>query len=105
MYVVLIKSSARRINRSAGEYLARRGSTRSFPEKAAAREWAMAISDGDGAVRVQDAAPNDPQDIDGYLVADPVERRTTRQQADGSMASLGQFHPVGDGSTDEGGGG
>lgn len=61
----------------------------------------MEISDGDAAVRVQDAAPNDPRDVDGYLVADPVKRRTVRQDDDDSLVSLDRYHGISDGSTGE----
>lgn len=73
-YVVEIKRSARRINGAASEWVARRGATRTFATKADARRWSQAIS-GDGHVRVQDVAPNDPEEVDGYLVADPNYRR------------------------------
>ena len=73
-YVVEIKRSARRINGAASEWVARRHATRTFATKADARRWARVIS-GDGDVRVQDAAPNDPDDVDGYLVADPLRGR------------------------------
>jgi len=73
-YLVAIKPSARRHNRVAGEWVGRRGATRRFAEKADARAWAADIS-GAGAVRVQDVAPNDPADVDGYLVADPNRNR------------------------------
>lgn len=77
-YVVAIKPSARRINRFASEWVGRRQSTRTFASKSDAREWARVIS-SDGQVRIQDAAPNDPSTVDGYLVADPwySSRRTT----------------------------
>lgn len=80
-YVVAIKPSARRLNRVAGEWVGRRGSTRTFAEKTDAKAWAMDISSA-GAVRVQDAAPNDPDDIDGYLVADPNRDRNAPEPAE-----------------------
>lgn len=81
-YVVEIKRSARRTNGAASEWVARRGADRTFATKADARRWAVAIS-GDGPVRVQDAAPNDPDDVDGYLVADPLHRRRARAPGEG----------------------
>jgi len=87
-YVVEIKRSARRINGAASEWVARRGSTRTFATKADARRWAVAIS-GDGPVRVQDAAPNDPDEVDGYLVVDPLyRRRAPGRESDGANATL-----------------
>lgn len=69
-YVVAIKPSARRHSAAAGEFVARRGARRTFDSKALAREWARDLrSPGDGTVWIQDAAPNDPADVDGYLVA------------------------------------
>ena len=75
-YVVAIKPSARRINTAAAEWVGRRESTRTFASKRDAKAWARAISGGDGDVRIQDAAPNDPEPVDGYLVADPARART-----------------------------
>lgn len=69
-YVVAIKPSARRHSAGAGEFVARRGSRRTFESKPLAREWARDLrSSGGGTVWIQDAAPNDPADVDGYLVA------------------------------------
>ncbi len=79
-YEVAIKPSARRLNRVAGEWVGRRGGTRTFAEKADARAWAEDISSA-GPVRVQDAAPNDASDVDGYLVADPNRDRSTPEPA------------------------
>lgn len=73
-YVVAIKPSARRVNEPAGRWVGGHGSTRAFSDKEAAREWAAEIRDG-GPVRIQDAAPNDPAPVDGYLVADPARDR------------------------------
>lgn len=74
-YIVSLKPSARRINTAAAEWVGRRESTRTFASKRDAKAWARAISGGDGDVRIQDAAPNDPAPIDGYLVADPARDR------------------------------
>lgn len=80
-YEVAIKPSARRINRVAGEWVGRRGRSRTFATKADAKAWAQDISSA-GLVRVQDVAPNDPTDVDGYLVADPNRDRTDREAAE-----------------------
>lgn len=97
-YVVEIKPSARRINRAASEWVGRRSVTRAFGTKTEAREWARTISSADGAVRVQDAAPNDPADVDGYLVANPARRgaggtRVKRSSRDES-STLDRFEPT-----------
>lgn len=101
MYEVLIQSSARRINRAAGEYLAQQSARRRFDSKASAREWAGEISVDDGPVRIQDVAPNDPRNIDGYLVADPVHSRQSHHQTTGDTVSLECFDPQADGSSAE----
>lgn len=80
-YEVAIKPSARRLNRVAGEWVGRRGNTRTFAEKIDARAWAQDISSA-GPVRIQDAAPNDPADVDGYLVADPNRDRQDGESAE-----------------------
>ena len=80
-YEVAIKPSARRLNRVAGEWVGRRGHTRLFADKADARAWSEDISSA-GPVRVQDAAPNDPADVDGYLVADPNRDRRRPEVAE-----------------------
>jgi hypothetical protein len=79
-YEVAIKPSARRINRVAGEWVGRRGQSRTFATKADARAWAEDISSA-GPVRVQDVAPNDPDEVEGYLVADPNRARTAPEPA------------------------
>ena len=86
-YVVEIKRSARRVNGAASEWVARRGATRTFATKADARRWSQAIS-GDGPVRVQDAAPNDPDAVDGYLVEDPLFSHRSVATSSGTDATL-----------------
>ncbi|MFB6197678.1 MAG: hypothetical protein ABEI52_05335, partial [Halobacteriaceae archaeon] len=56
-------------------WVGRRDSTRQFASKTDARDWAETISQGITAVRIQDAAPNDPAPVDGYLVANPARPR------------------------------
>lgn len=73
-YVVEVKRSARRINATAGQWVADHGSRRRFSTKDNARNWAEDASRTSGNVRIQDAAPNDADPIDGYLVADPVHQ-------------------------------
>lgn len=91
-YAVEVKPSARRINGAAGEHVNRHGPVRRFDSKADARAWAAAISAEDAAVRIQDAAPNDPSSVDGYLVADPLRRRHgTPKRPDLATALLDEF--------------
>jgi len=88
-YVVAIKRSARRRSAAAGELVARRGSRRTFASKALAQRWARELeSPGaeSGSLWIQDAAPNDPADVDGYLVAaDPRRGEERRSGEDGEQ--------------------
>lgn len=90
-YVVAIKPSARRINSQAARWVAARGSERTFASKAAAKAWAGAIGEGPASVRVQNAAPNDPAPVTGYLVADPARDRRPRDDTDGSPVTLDEY--------------
>lgn len=67
-YVVAIKQSARSRNAAAGEWVANQGSRRVFRSKDAARRWADRVSGPGAEVWIQDAAPWDHDDVDGYLV-------------------------------------
>jgi hypothetical protein len=67
-YVVAIKQSARSRNAAAGEWVANRGPRRAFRSKKVARRWANRVSAPGSEVWIQDAAPWDRADVDGYLV-------------------------------------
>lgn len=67
-YVVAIKQSARSRNAAAGEWVSNQGPKRTFRSKEAARRWAARVSGPGAEVWIQDAAPWDPADVDGYLV-------------------------------------
>lgn len=83
-YLLEIKRSARRVSRTAGEWVHKAGPHRAFDSKALAREWASAVSD-EGHVWVQDVAPSDPRAVNGYLVGGrraggsrtPMEQQST----------------------------
>lgn len=90
-YVVEVKGSARRINATAGQWVADYGPRRQFPSKEAARTWARDASTDSGAVRIQDAAPNDSAPIDGYLVADPLARRHEQPSVDSDGLRLDEY--------------
>lgn len=90
-YVVAIKPSARRINVRAARWVAARGPERAFASKAAAKAWAEAIGEGPASVRVQNAAPNDPAPVTGYLVADPARDRRPRDDAESSPVTLDDY--------------
>lgn len=90
-YTVSVKPSARRINSRAAMWVAENGPQRRFESKAAARAWADAIGNGRCAVRVQNAAPNDPAPVDGYVVADPARRRQDSGGRARSASTLDEF--------------
>lgn len=69
VYVLEVKASARRASARAGQWVADRGTTRSFDSKALARQWARECSASGRAVWVQDAVPWDESEADGYLVS------------------------------------
>lgn len=68
-YHVAIKPSAREVNDRVTE-MARRSGTISFASRAAAEAFADGLSTPRSRLRIQRAAPQDPQDVDAYLVAD-----------------------------------
>lgn len=63
-----VKPSARRTSAAAGEWVNREGTRRRFASKPLAREWARELSGPGATVWIQDAAPGDASDVDGYLV-------------------------------------
>lgn len=67
-YVVAVKPSARKRSAAAGELVAESGPRASFRSKHAARRWAERASEDGRRVWIQDANPNDPAAVDGYLV-------------------------------------
>ena len=67
-YVVAVKPSARKRSAAAGELVATHGPRWTFRSKHAARRWAVRASEPGRRVWIQDANPNDPADVDGYLV-------------------------------------
>ena len=89
-YVVAIKPSARRTARDVGEWVNRHGSRRRFASKALAREWARRASGHRARVWVQDAAPHDVADVDGYVVGGD-RTRGSRSSPARHQASGGQF--------------
>lgn len=82
-YVVEVKRSARRASRVAGEWVQHRGARRAFESKTVARQWARALSPPERTLWVQDAAPADDRDVDGYLVAARTGPRARDPGADG----------------------
>ncbi|AGN02153.1 hypothetical protein L593_11040 [Salinarchaeum sp. Harcht-Bsk1] len=70
MYLVEIKSSARRHNAAVGETINREGARHEFEDREAADEWARDLSaDGEHTVWVQDAPPHADGLVDGYLMS------------------------------------
>ncbi|WP_137286478.1 hypothetical protein [Halorussus salinisoli] len=81
-FTVAVKESARDANEAARRVARTEGDRLEFGSEAAAHRRARDLSDGgETPVKVQRAAPQDPTDVDGYLVAWP-ERRT--QNPDGT---------------------
>jgi len=75
---IAIKDSARRENRAVDQLYKEEGGILEYESRAAAKEDAEKFSSsGNGRVAVQRAAPNDPSDVDGYLVYAPVQNKHT----------------------------
>lgn len=73
---VAIKDSARELNEPTRRFIEVEGQTVGFSSKSAAQSTVERLSsEGDVPVKLQRAAPQDPNDIDAYLIPDP-ERRT-----------------------------
>jgi len=89
-YVVAIKPSARRTARVVGQWVNREGPRRRFASKALAREWARRASGHRARVWIQDAAPHDATDADGYLVGGD-RAGTSPGDPGGRQAGVGQF--------------
>jgi hypothetical protein len=77
-YVVEVKPSARRANGAVGSIVHRRGARRRFEAREDAESWASGLSaDDDGRkVWIRAANPNDPADVDAYLVSRRPRRGT-----------------------------
>ena len=79
---VAVKESAQKANEAARQLATAEGEVVAFDSEAEAHRRARALSgDGETPVKVQRAAPQDPADVDGYLVAWPERRR---QEPDGT---------------------
>jgi hypothetical protein len=86
-YTVEVKGSARRVSPGAGQWVSDHGPRREFATKALARSWARSLSPPGRSVWVQDAAPNDPARVDGYVVGG--QRTPPRRHEDpGDQAAL-----------------
>ena len=90
-YVVAIKPSARRTCRVVGEWVNRQGPRRRFASKALARQWARRASGYRARVWVQDAAPHDATDADGYLVGGDRPGGSPSADAGGQQADFERF--------------
>jgi len=77
-FTVAVKDSAREANPGARRLAAAEGDRLQFDSEAEAHRRARELSeDGETPVKVQQAAPQDPADVDAYLVAWPRRRRWT----------------------------
>jgi hypothetical protein len=73
---VAVKASAQEANEAARRLATTEGEVVGFDSEADAHRRARDLSaDGETPVKVQRAAPQDPADVDGYLVAWPERRR------------------------------
>lgn len=86
-YVVEIKTSARRVSHGLGQWVRQHGERRTFETKDLARRWARERSPPGRSVWVQDAAPWDPDPVDGYVVGGD-RTRPRRHPEPGDQASL-----------------
>ena len=100
MFVVDIKSSARRRNALVGRTVNRDGTRREFPDRRAAASWARSLARPGAPVWLRAADPRDGSDVDAYLVsrrprrrlegAVDKRRRRLRGGDDGEQAALSE---------------
>ncbi|UPV75983.1 hypothetical protein M0R89_07960 [Halorussus limi] len=77
-FTVAVKESAREANEPARRLATIEGDRVAFASEAEAHRRARELSaEGESAVKVQRAAPQDPDDVDGYLVGWPQRRHQT----------------------------
>lgn len=74
-----IKTGALQVNDALVDVYEEHGEVLSFGSRAKAEAFAERLSAESGALRVQGAAPNDPSDVDGYLLAE--HDRSVREPA------------------------
>ena len=75
-FTVAIKESAREVNEPARRLATIEEDRVTFASETEAHRRARELSaEGESVVKVQRAAPQDPDDVDGYLVAWPKRRR------------------------------
>lgn len=82
-YWIEIKPGALEVNRDLVAVRDEHGDVLSFGSRAKAEAFASRVSAADGNVRVQAAAPNDPAEVDGYLLADHDPAITEPATVDG----------------------
>jgi hypothetical protein len=68
-FTVEAKPGALEVNRALAETVDSHGHPLEFGSRARAEAYARQLSAEDGDLRLQAAAPNDPSDVDGYLLA------------------------------------
>ena len=81
---IAVKESTVEWNEAVRQFRSERGQFATFESRDDAESVAARLSTPDAPVAVQAAAPQDPDDVDAYLVPDP-DRRT--HDPDGSVAS------------------
>lgn len=90
-YVVVIKPSARRVSRAAGQWVADESRFRAFDSKALAREWAREASPQGRTLWVQDAHPADEGTADGYLLARASRLRGNETELPGEQRAFSEL--------------
>jgi len=68
-FTVEIKPGALEVNEALADIQEEHGEILSFGSKSKAEAFAEQVSTAAGPLRIQAAAPNDPNDVDGYLLA------------------------------------
>jgi hypothetical protein len=86
-FVLAVADDALAVNDALDEVVADDDRTLGFGSRDEAETYAAQLGVGDGALRVQAAAPNDPRDCDAYLLAahDPAVAEPAEADGDGRL--------------------
>ena len=82
MYRVLVKESAIKSNEAVAEFVDERGDVIEFDSRDVAEAQAERLSMVGDQVRIQTVAPQDPADVDGYLIHFPKRNTTAPKDSD-----------------------
>ena len=86
MYRVLVKESAIKSNEAVAEFVDERGDVIKFQSRNDAEARAECLSSSGDRIRIQKVAPQDPADVDGYLIYFP--KRNTKVPKDSDQVGL-----------------